>query len=159
MAITADGKEWVVAADGGGVAVFYPAKPTTDPIRRWHGTTDGDLPGGRATSLVRAGDRVCWAAGSQAVAIASPTNDTPVVFKLRLDAGEVAGIAALTDGFLVTSTAGVVFELSLTGEVRETASLPVGGPLVTRPSAKIAARDLLIPSSDGTTSRVPTQKR
>jgi outer membrane protein assembly factor BamB len=159
VAITADGREWVIAADGRGVAVFDPTKPTTDPVRRWRGTADSDLPAGRATWLVRASDRVCWAAGGQAVAIASPTNDTPVVFKLRLDAGEVAGIVALTDGFLVTSSAGVVFELSLTGEVRETTALPVGGPLVTRPSAKIAARDVLIPSSDGTMSRLTMQKR
>jgi hypothetical protein len=158
--LTADGKKWVFAADGGGVAVFDPSKPTADPVRRWHGAGQGELPAGRASSLVAVGSKVCWSAGGGAVAMASPGNDKPDwVFLMPADAGEVVGISPVPGGVLVTGSSGVVLELSDAGEAKAQASLPTGGPRAVAAGVRAGERDVILPLSDGTVSRLATRKR
>lgn len=160
VVVTAEGKEWIVAADGGGVAVFDPAKPSADPVRRWHGVADGELPQGAGSAVVAVEGKVCWSAGGRVVAMASPANDKPDwVFPLAVDAGEVVGLTPLTGGsVLVTCSSGVVLELN-GGEVKAEAALPTGGPLAKATAVKVGEKDVLLPLADGTTSRLTLRKR
>lgn len=160
VVVTAEGKEWVVAADGGGVAVFDPSKPSADPVRRWHGVADGELPPGMGSALVAVEGKACWSAGGRAVAMASPANDKPEwVLPLAVDAGEVVGLTPLSGGsVLVTCSSGVVLEVN-GGEVKAEAALPTGGPLAKAAAVRVGERDVLIPLADGTTSRLTLRKR
>jgi len=142
------------------VAVLDPTKRTAEPVRRWHGAGQGELPPGRASSLVAIGSKVCWAAGGGAVAMASPGNDKPEwVFPLPADAGEVVGITPLPNGVLVTGSSGVVLELTEAGEVKAQSSLPSGGPRAVAAGVRAGERDVILPSSDGTVNRLVMQKR
>lgn len=160
VALTADKKEWVVAADPFGVAVFEAAKPSTDPVRRWQGAAEGDLPAGAGGKLTVVGVKVAWAVGGRAVAQAAPANDKPDwVFPLPADAGEVVAIAPLPDGLLVTCSAGVVLELSTSGELMAEAAPAATGPLAVAGATRIGEGEVLIPLSDGTVTRLPVRKK
>lgn len=160
VTLTAEGKEWIIAADGSGVSVFDPTKPTADPVRRWQGAGGGELPRGRSATLVMVGGKACWSVGGAAVATASPSNDKlDWVYPLPVDAGEVVGLTPLADGVLVCCSSGVVLELSMAGEVRAEAALPVGGAPAQTAAERIGEREVLLPLTDGTTSRLPLQKR
>jgi outer membrane protein assembly factor BamB len=155
VTVIAEGKEFVIAADGSGVAVFDPAKPTADPVRRWQ---EGNSQ--RAGSLVTFDGRAAWAVNGRAVAVAAPGNDKPDwVFPLPADAGEVVGLTRTVDGLLVTGSSGVVIELSAAGEVTAEAALPAEGPLVKMAAVKIGNKEVLVPLADGTVSRLLMQKR
>lgn len=160
VSVTADGKELVFAADGSGVAVFDPSKPTADPVRRWQGVAQSELPPGRATSLLAVAGQVYWSAGGNAVAMASHGSEKPSwIFPMPADAGEVVGITTLPSGVLVTGSSGVVFELSDAGELKSEASLPAGGPRSTAAGVRVGDRDVFLPLSDGSVSRMVLQKR
>ena len=160
VALTSDKKGWLVAADAFGVAVFDPAKPSNDPVRRWQGAAEGKLPAGGGSRVTVFGERVGWAVGGRAVAAAAPANDQPDwVYALPADVGEVVALSALSDGLLVTCSAGVVLELSATGEVRAEAAPAVLGPLAARGATRVGEADVLLPLSDGTVSRLVVRKR
>lgn len=149
ITFTADGKEWLVATDTTGVALFDPAKPSTDPVQRWQGA-----------AVATVGGKVCWTLGGRAVGMTTPGNDkADWVFPLPADAGEVVGVVPTPDALLVTGSSGVVYELSLSGEQKGEASLPVGGPIAKAAAVRIGDRDVLLPLADGTTSRLSIQKR
>jgi len=142
------------------VSVFDPTKPTADPARRWQGADGGELPQGRAAALVSTGGKACWSVGGKAVVMASPSNDKPDwVYPLPIDAGEVVGLTPLADGVLVTCSSGVVIELSTSGEVKADATLPPGGAPSQAAAVRVSEREVLLPLADGTTSRLPLQKR
>jgi hypothetical protein len=154
VTLTADTKEWLVAADPFGVAVFDTAKPNTDPVRRWQGAAEGKLPAGAGSKVTAFGERVAWAVGGRAVAVAAPAKDEPDwVFPLPADAGEVVALATAGDGLVVTCSAGVVLEVSAAGEVRAEAGPAALGPLAVRGVARVGEGEVLIPLSDATLSR------
>jgi hypothetical protein len=161
VTLTSESKEWVVAADPFGLAVFDAAKPNTDPVRRWQGAAEGKLPAGAGSKVTVFGERVAWAVGGRAVAVAAPAKDEPDwVFPLPAEVGEVVALAPSGDGLLVTCSAGVVLELSAAGEVRAEAAPTALGPLAVRcatPTSDGAA--VLLPLADGTVSRLVVRKR
>lgn len=160
VTLRSDKKEWLVAADVFGVAVFDPAKPSSDPVRRWQGAAEGKLPAGTGSHVTVFGERVAWAVGGRAVAAAAPSNDQPDwVFPLPADVGEVVALSASSDGLLVTCSAGVVLELSASGEVRAEAAPAALGPITTHGTTRIGDSEVLITLADGTVSRLALRKR
>jgi predicted Zn finger-like uncharacterized protein len=159
LVVSAGGKEYVVAADASGVAVFDPTKPSTDPVRRWQGVEGGDLPMGKAGPLAAVGGKAAWAVG-KAVAMANPGSDKPDwLVPLPADAGEVVGISALADGLLVACTGGMVFEVSVAGEVRGEATATPGVSVVNTSAVPSGEGNVLVPHADGSFSRLPVKRR
>ena len=156
--VSANGKEWVLVADAGGVSAYDPAKPSTDPVRRWAG---GDLSAGKAGMLTASGGRAVWVIDGKTVASADPAADKPAwVYTLPADAGEVMGLTPTTDGGVLAATsAGGVIELNGKGEVTaEAVPLPTSPPAATA-AARTGEAAVLLPHTDGTVSRLTMRKK